>query len=69
MTLHVSAGAVARDFPNPQVDIGMASIMRDANNLLEAWRTICQLACALDSGLGCPVILQRSGRMAQMLLD
>ena len=42
--LHVSAGAVARDFPNPQVDIGMAGIMRDANNLFEAWRTICSWA-------------------------
>ena len=38
--LHVSAGAVARDFPNTQVDIGMTGLMGDANDLLEAWRAI-----------------------------
>ena len=39
--LHVSPGPVARHFPNPQVDIGMAGIMGDSNDLLEAWRAIC----------------------------
>ena len=39
--LHVSPGPVARHFPNPQVDIGMAGIMGDAHNVLEAWRAIC----------------------------
>ena len=39
--LHVSAGAVARDLSHPQVDIGMAGIMGDSNDLLEAWRAIC----------------------------
>ena len=39
--LHVSTGPVARHFPNPQVDIGMAGIMGDSNDLLEAWRAIC----------------------------
>ena len=34
--LHVSSGPVARYFPNPQVDIGMAGIMGDSNDLLEA---------------------------------
>ena len=38
--LHVSPGPVALHFPNPQVDIGMAGIMGDANDLLEAWRAI-----------------------------
>ena len=38
--LHVPAGAVARHFPNTEVDIGMAGLMGDANNLLEAWRAI-----------------------------
>ena len=39
--LHVSAGAITRDFPNPQVHIGMAGLMGNANDLLEAWRPIC----------------------------
>ena len=39
--LHVSPCAVARYFPNPQVDIGMAGLMGDLNDLLEAWRAIC----------------------------
>ena len=34
--LHVSSGPVARRFPNPQVDIGMAGLMGDSNDLLEA---------------------------------
>ena len=38
--LHVSAGAVARHFPNTEVDIGMAGLMGDANDLREAWRAI-----------------------------
>ena len=38
--LHVSPGPVARDFPNPRVDIGMAGMMGYANDLLEAWRPI-----------------------------
>ena len=39
--LHVSPSPVARHFPNPQVDIGMAGIMGDEHDLLEAWRAIC----------------------------
>ena len=39
--LHVSPCAVSRCFSNPQVDIGMASLMGDLNDLLEAWRAIC----------------------------
>ncbi len=39
--LYVSPGPVARHFPTPQVDIGMAGIIRDSNDLLEAWRAIC----------------------------
>ena len=39
--LQVSPGPVARHFPNPQVDIGIAGIMGDSNDVLEAWRAIC----------------------------
>ena len=39
--LHVSPCAVARYFSNTQVDVGMAGLMGDANDLLEAWRAIC----------------------------
>ena len=39
--LHVSPGPVARHLSDPQMHIGMAGIMGNANDLQEAWRTIC----------------------------
>ena len=49
--LHVSPGPVARDVPHSEVDIGMASIMGDAHDVLEAWR-----ARAIRSGPGPRVV-------------
>ena len=38
--LDLPSGSIARDFSNPQVHIGMAGFMGDANDLFQAWRTI-----------------------------